>query len=110
MNKATISAIFFISLIIFSSSLSLGLLDQLFLMLNFAISEMPVTQFFVYQYDPNPDKGAKLPNGTLIKGYGIKNASIEVWNLEDTPPLTLDLSESKTTQRFWTTTGQYGLN
>ena len=110
MNKATILAIFFISLIILGSCLSLGLLDQLLLTLDFAISEMPVTQFFVYQYDPNTNKGVKLPNGTLVKGYGIKDALIEVWDSEDTPPLTWDLSQSRAIQRFWTTTDQYGLN
>ena len=109
MNKTTILAIFFISLIIFGFSLSLGLLDQLLLILNFTISEMPVTQFFIYQYDPNGLK-IRLPNGTRVQGRGIKDALIEVWNSEDTPPLTWDRKNSRTVQRFWTTTDQYGLN
>jgi len=64
----------------------------------------PCIQFWVYRADPNTEKGYRLPNGTVVHGYGVGHVKIEVWDSSDTAPIAPNGK-----QQFYYYTDSYGL-
>jgi len=64
----------------------------------------PCIQFWAYRADPTTGKGYRLPNGTVVHGYGESGVKIEMWDSADTPPI---VPNGK--QQFYYYTDSYGL-